>query len=229
MKTPCVLAVCVLSLFACGGGDDSGEPPSGGDSPSTAEAASRINNGPKLRAFAMRETEALAKRVCGSVPPSILARSLGGDSFPKTDTSPNAIALGYARDVDISPIPLQRAAADGCRAGVASQQAGGSEASSDDSAPVVPGERSSQEFTNCPPKPQGPTRANRVRVAGGATCAEATELWQVAPSQGPDGLPQDMTDQGISGGWVCVAPLPPSGGLRGHCVSGSKEVRYVFY
>ena len=70
----------------------------------------------------MRQTEALAERVCGSVPPSILARSLGGADFPKTDTSPNAIALGYARDVDIRPIALQRAAAEGCRAGVASQQ-----------------------------------------------------------------------------------------------------------
>ena len=216
------LAVCVVCLVACGESDDESE------THSTA-AAQPENHGPRNRAFAMRETEALAKRVCRSVPPSVLARWLGGTDFPKTDTSPNAIALGYARDVDISPIPLQRAAAEGCEAGVASQQTGASEASSDDGAPVVPGERSSQEFTECPPKPQGPSRSNRVRVAGGATCAEATELWHVAPSQGPDGLPQDMTDQGISGGWVCVAPLPPSGGLRGHCVSGSKEVRFVFY
>lgn len=97
-------------------------------STTTVSAASTANEtGAERRAAhyrrkAMRETEDLAKRVCAHVPPHVLARSLGGADFSTTDTSPNAIALGYARDVDISPIPLQRAAAEGCAAGVRIQR-----------------------------------------------------------------------------------------------------------
>ena len=123
MRPLFVLAICALCLVACGEGDD------GGGSPSTAETTTPENNGPRNRAFAMREMEALSKRVCGSVSPEVLARSLGGTDFPKTDSSPNAISLGYARDVDISPVPLQRAAAEGCEAGVVSQMAGADAAS----------------------------------------------------------------------------------------------------
>jgi len=128
-----VLAVCILCLAACSESDND-------SSPSSAAADSAEANGRRNRAFAMQQTEALAERVCGAVPSSILARSLGGADFPKTDTSPNAIGLGYARDVDISPIPLQRAAAEGCRAGVRSQQddAPRSEASEPTGATVTP-------------------------------------------------------------------------------------------
>lgn len=119
-----VLAVCALCLGACGESDnDDSSPSAAANSADAADSAKAgVPNGPRNRAFAMRQTEALAKRVCRSVPPSILARSLGRANTFKGDTSPNAIALGYARDVDIRPIPLQAAAYTGCEAGVISQQ-----------------------------------------------------------------------------------------------------------
>jgi hypothetical protein len=95
--------------------------------------------------------------------------------------------------------------------------------------PVKKGVGGESSFEQCPPQKLGPARANRVRVSGGATCEEAVALWQVAPSQGPYGAPQNMSEQGISGGWTCVAPRSPEGGLQGYCSSGTKEVRYVFY
>jgi hypothetical protein len=70
----------------------------------------------RYREKAMAETEKLARRVCGSLPPRDLERAFGRDD-PNPPT-PNYVALGYARDVDISPIPLQRAAYDGCLAGL---------------------------------------------------------------------------------------------------------------
>ena len=73
--------------------------------------------------FAYRETERQARKTCSAVPRSLLAaafRSVSSDrkayrGRPLTD---NDIALLYAEDVRIRPVPLQRAAYDGCLDGL---------------------------------------------------------------------------------------------------------------
>jgi hypothetical protein len=69
----------------------------------------------RYRAFAMRETQKLATRTCRSIPRRALFKAFSTVDDPGDD---NYIALGYAKRVDISPIPLQRAAYDGCRRGL---------------------------------------------------------------------------------------------------------------
>ncbi len=75
--------------------------------------------------FAYRETQALSRRICSAIPRDILARSLarvgdrslGGPGDP-AGFDDNSIALLYVEDVSIKPIPLQRAAYEGCIAGL---------------------------------------------------------------------------------------------------------------
>jgi hypothetical protein len=67
-----------------------------------------------LERFAMQQTRRQAVRTCRVIPRRILSRSFSVKG-PNTN---NYISLGYARDIDISPIPLQRAAYNGCDKGL---------------------------------------------------------------------------------------------------------------
>jgi hypothetical protein len=64
--------------------------------------------------------------VCSLVPRDALVRSLAAVSRDRASylnrrLTPNDVGLLYAETVRISPIPLQRAAYDGCVAGVISR------------------------------------------------------------------------------------------------------------
>jgi predicted small lipoprotein YifL len=109
------LAAALLALTACGN-----ESP---DQDRTAAARSQVEHpqADRYRQFAMSETRRLARRLCKQVPPRTLSRYLGDAGVPGHSTDPNYVALGLARDIRISPIPLQRAAYDGCGHGVRSQ------------------------------------------------------------------------------------------------------------
>ena len=117
VRAPSVAAILCAALFSIGCGF-------GEDRSTVAAYEDHAGRAERYRREAMTETAELARRVCSRVPPRVLARALGGDAFSRTDTTPNAIALGYARDVDISPLPLQRAAYDGCTRGVRRRASG---------------------------------------------------------------------------------------------------------
>ena len=77
----------------------------------------------RIERFAYRETKQQARRTCGAVPREVLARSFDAVSKDqRADTrrefTDNDIALLYVETIDISPVPLQRAAYDGCLAGL---------------------------------------------------------------------------------------------------------------
>ena len=76
--------------------------------------ASEKPSSQKLERFAMQQTRRQAVRTCRVIPRRILIRSFSVKG-PNTN---NYISLGYARDIDISPIPLQRAAYNGCDKGL---------------------------------------------------------------------------------------------------------------
>ena len=73
-----------------------------------------------LQRFAYRETRAQARKTCENVPRDVLARAFGkGVEFRSgSPLDNNGIALRYVKDMKISPIPLQRAAYDGCILGL---------------------------------------------------------------------------------------------------------------
>ena len=69
--------------------------------------------------FAYAEMERQARRTCARVPREELVSAFDG---PPGELSDNDIALLYAETVKINPIPLQRAAYDGCIDGLKRQR-----------------------------------------------------------------------------------------------------------
>lgn len=111
MRSTLLSALAGVCLFtACGGGEV--------DQSVTESSQASSSETRRVSGFAMREMRQLARRTCSAVPAQVLAKSLSDSNRAKSDTTPNGIALGYVRDIDISPIPLQRAAYNGCESGV---------------------------------------------------------------------------------------------------------------
>jgi hypothetical protein len=69
----------------------------------------------RYREFSMREMRELAVRTCRLIPRRVLFQTFSTVDDPSDN---NYIALGFAKRIDISPIPLQRAAYDGCTRGL---------------------------------------------------------------------------------------------------------------
>ena len=105
--------VASLALAACGGGDAT---------TAVAPSAQRTAEGPEWAErpgskFAYHEMLALAERICGEFGAQEIATTLAGDSHSQ---DPDIVARLFAAQVDISPIPLQRAAYGGCKRGLKS-------------------------------------------------------------------------------------------------------------
>jgi hypothetical protein len=79
------------------------------------QAAPERSLSERYRAFAMREMHKLAFRTCRLIPRRVLFKTFSTVDDPSDN---NYTALGYAKRVDISPIPLQRAAYNGCSRGL---------------------------------------------------------------------------------------------------------------
>jgi hypothetical protein len=109
------LALGLLALAAGGGGNH------GQDVGAAVRNKVDRTQADRYRRFAMTETRRLARRICRHVPPRTLSHFLGDAGSPGHSSEPNYVALGLARDVRIRPIPLQRAAYDGCAHGVRAQ------------------------------------------------------------------------------------------------------------
>jgi hypothetical protein len=103
----------MLALAGCGGNDEEVRTVTVRD----RETAKRVER------FAYREVERQARKTCAAVPPEVLMDSFESVSADRgaagrRPLNANDIALMYAEDVRISPVPLQRAAYDGCIAGL---------------------------------------------------------------------------------------------------------------
>ena len=104
-------AVLVVALGGCGGDDEVRTV--------TVDGGDRQE---RITRFALAETREQARKTCAVVPRDVLARSFArvSDDRPSVEgrrLTANDIALLYVEDIGINPIPLQRAAYDGCMAG----------------------------------------------------------------------------------------------------------------
>ena len=86
-----------------------------GQAPSSRSSSSERSLSDRYRDFAMAEMRRLSSRTCRLVPRRVLFETFSTVNDPADN---NYIALGYAAKVDISPIPLQRAAYNGCARGL---------------------------------------------------------------------------------------------------------------
>ena len=108
----CLAAVVVVALAGCGG-DEETRTVTVGDGASDE----------RISRFAMAETRRQARKTCAVVPRGVLADSFGRasgdrDSLRGRRLTDNDIALLYAEDIRINPLPLQRAAYEGCLEGL---------------------------------------------------------------------------------------------------------------
>ncbi len=111
--TSVCLVVALIALSGCGSGPTPDSAAAEGSANSRAE---------RYVAFSMDEMHDLGRRVCRRIPARVLARKLGDAGSDGISTEPNDVALGFVSKIDISPIPLQRAAYNGCVRGVKRQQ-----------------------------------------------------------------------------------------------------------
>ena len=102
-----------LAVAGCGGDDEEVRTVTVRDGDSTE----------RLERFAYAEMKRQSRKTCAVVPRNVLIasfRRVSGDreSYLGRRLTDNDIGLMYAEDVKISPIPLQRAAYDGCLEGL---------------------------------------------------------------------------------------------------------------
>jgi hypothetical protein len=110
-----VAVAATLALAACGGDEEQVRTVTVRDGATTKP----------LERFAYAEMKAQARKTCAVVPRDVLIasfRRVSGDResyLGRRRLTDNDIGLMYVEDVKISPIPMQRAAYDGCLEGLA--------------------------------------------------------------------------------------------------------------
>jgi hypothetical protein len=124
MRRVVILAVlpliAIVALLGWNAGDDDAVAPArAAAKPGKATSTNRMAD------FAYRQVERQAKKTCRSVPRDVLAEAFAAASddpglagVDPAEADDNYVALWYAEDVGLSPVPLQRAAYDGCMAGL---------------------------------------------------------------------------------------------------------------
>lgn len=116
---------CLVVLAGCGHGGRPAEQRVSAWPTSTSEHSENVRavvmraRRENVRAVVMRATRELAELNCAELDKQLLLERIGlGFIEPTDDTYANYVALGYARDLPLRPIPLQRAAYNGCVEGV---------------------------------------------------------------------------------------------------------------
>lgn len=115
--------LAALSLSGCLGDDEPGRSAGATGTAPRTTTAPEVDHFAYLEDFAHREMHRQARRTCRSVPRAVLARAVARESSDPRKGDPrtyddNWIATLYAEDVRIEPVPLQRAAHEGCLAGL---------------------------------------------------------------------------------------------------------------
>lgn len=105
--------------------------------------------------------------------------------------------------------------------------------STDGESAVEPQQSNRVEFSECVYDSTVPGHENNVKVAGGATCAEAKDLFVIGPALSdlrPHRAADIAREPAVDDDWVCQADQPGSTApLHVECTAGQKLATYVFH